>query len=61
MNGVGASYYVWAIAVAIGLPVALVVLTELEHGLRRRGSRVGQALSHTVSLSGGADRPRRDF
>ena len=38
MNGVGASYYVWAIAVAIGLPVALVVLTELEHGLRRRGS-----------------------
>lgn len=38
MNGLGASYYYWALAVAIGLPISLVVLTELQHALRRRGS-----------------------
>src|SRR6185436_1573706 len=32
------SWFYWAIVVAIGLPVALVLLTELHHSLARRGS-----------------------
>ena len=32
------SWFYWAIGVAIGLPVALVLLTELHHSLARRGS-----------------------
>src|SRR6478672_3413701 len=32
------SSFYWAIGVAIGLPVALVLLTELHHSLARRGS-----------------------
>ena len=32
------AWFYWAVAVAIGFPVALVVLTELHSALRRRGS-----------------------
>ena len=31
-------WFYWAVGVAIGLPIALVVLTELQHALTRRGS-----------------------
>ena len=34
----GASWFYWAVGVAIGLPVALIALTEWQHTLRRRGS-----------------------
>ena len=32
------SWFYWAVGVAIGLPIVLVVLTELQHALTRRGS-----------------------
>lgn len=32
------SWFYWAIAICIGLPVGLVLLTEWQHALRRRGS-----------------------
>jgi small-conductance mechanosensitive channel len=32
------SWFYWAVGVAIGLPIVLVILTELHHGLTRRGS-----------------------
>ena len=33
-----APWFYWAVGLAIGLPFALVVLTEWQHALRRRGS-----------------------
>lgn len=39
MSGfLGQSWFYWAISVCIGLPVGLVLLTEWQHTLRRRGS-----------------------
>lgn len=32
------SWFVWAVVVAVGLPVLLVLLTEVQHALARRGS-----------------------
>ncbi|WNG85211.1 mechanosensitive ion channel family protein [Mycobacterium sp. ITM-2016-00317] len=40
------SWLVWAVAVAVGFPVLLVVLTEVHNALRRRGS----ALARPVQL-----------
>ena len=37
-NLLGASWFYWAVGIAIGLPVALIALTEWQHTLRRRGS-----------------------
>jgi small-conductance mechanosensitive channel len=36
------SWFYWALAVAIGLPVGLVLLTELQHALARRGSHLAR-------------------
>jgi small-conductance mechanosensitive channel len=39
MNSVlDAPWFYWAVGVAIGFPILLVLLTELQHALRRRGS-----------------------
>jgi small-conductance mechanosensitive channel len=35
---VDAPWFYWAVGVAIGFPILLVALTELQHALRRRGS-----------------------
>ena len=43
---VDSSWFYWALGVAIGLPIALVVLTEVRAALSRRGS----ALARPVSL-----------
>ncbi len=40
-----ASWFAWAIVVAIGLPVALVILTEVRAALRRRGSALARPVS----------------
>ena len=34
----GSAWFYWSIGIAIGLPVALIALTEWQHTLRRRGS-----------------------
>src|SRR5262249_46764968 len=39
------SWFYWAVGVAIGLPVALVVLTELQHALHRRKSFLARPVS----------------
>ena len=38
MSALDSSWFFWAVGVAIGLPVVLVLLTELQHTLTRRGS-----------------------
>jgi small-conductance mechanosensitive channel len=40
MNTLESSWFHWAVGIAIGLPVTLVVLTEVHHALGRRGSRL---------------------
>ncbi len=37
-NVFSSSWFYWAVGIAIGLPLALVALTEWQHSLRRRGS-----------------------
>ncbi len=39
-----ASWFFWAIGVSVGLPVALVLLTELRNALARRGSALTRAV-----------------
>ena len=34
------SWFWWSVGIAIGLPLTLIVLTEWQHGLRRRGSNL---------------------
>ena len=34
-----APWFYWAVGVAIGFPICLVLLTELQNALRRRGDR----------------------
>ncbi len=46
MNVFTAPWFYWSIIVAAGLPTVLVLLTELQHGLDRRGS----ALARPVGL-----------
>ena len=38
MNVLTAPWFYWSIIIAVGLPTVLVLLTELQHGLSRRGS-----------------------
>ena len=38
------SWFVWAAAVAVGLPVVLVLLTEVHHTLARRGSYLARPI-----------------
>lgn len=45
MNIFGASWFYWAVSVALGLPVLIVILTELQHTLRRRGSHLARQIS----------------
>ncbi|KAA1251042.1 mechanosensitive ion channel [Mycobacterium simiae] len=45
MNIFGAAWFYWATAVAIGLPVLVVILTELQHSLRRRRSHLARQVS----------------
>ena len=42
----GSAWFYWAVGIAIGLPLALILLTEWQHSLRRRGS----ALLRPVSM-----------
>ncbi|MGK2880029.1 MAG: mechanosensitive ion channel domain-containing protein [Mycobacterium sp.] len=41
----GAPWFYWAIGVAIGLPILLVILTEIHHALIRRGNRLASAVA----------------
>ncbi len=34
------SWFWWSVGIAVGLPLTLIVLTEWQHGLRRRGSNL---------------------
>ncbi|BBX72874.1 mechanosensitive ion channel [Mycobacterium shinjukuense] len=45
MNVFGASWFYWAVGIAIGLPVGLIVLTELHRALARRGSHLARQVS----------------
>lgn len=38
MNILSSPWFYWSVVVAVGLPTILVLLTELQHGLERRGS-----------------------
>ena len=48
----GSAWFYWSIGIAIGLPVALIALTEWQHTLRRRGSSlsVRSACCATISF-----------
>lgn len=43
----GTSWFLWAVGVAIGLPVLLVLLTEVQNSLARRGSALVRPLAIT--------------
>jgi small-conductance mechanosensitive channel len=45
MNAFGSSWFYWAIGIAIGFPVGLILLTELQHTLVRRNSRLARQVS----------------
>ena len=38
MSVLGAPWFYWSVIIAFGLPTLLVVLTEVQQSLRRRGS-----------------------
>lgn len=40
MTVLGAPWFYWAVGIAVGLPLSLIVLTEWHHSLRRRGSNL---------------------
>lgn len=42
MNILDASWFYWAIGIAVGFPVGLILLTELQHILVRRNSRLAR-------------------
>ena len=42
MNPLNSSWFYWALAVAIGFPVGLILLTELHHILIRRQNRLAR-------------------
>jgi small-conductance mechanosensitive channel len=42
MSVLDSSWFYWALVVAIGLPVGLVILTELQNALARRGSNLAR-------------------
>jgi small-conductance mechanosensitive channel len=45
MNAWHSSWFYWAIGIAIGLPIGLIFLTELQHTLARRNSRLARQVS----------------
>jgi small-conductance mechanosensitive channel len=45
MNSLDSSWFYWAIGIAVGLPVALISLTELQDLLVRRNSRLARQVS----------------
>ncbi|MBW0016004.1 MAG: mechanosensitive ion channel [Mycobacterium sp.] len=45
MNAFHASWFYWTVAIAIGLPCALIVLTELQNSLTRRNSGLARQVS----------------
>jgi small-conductance mechanosensitive channel/CRP-like cAMP-binding protein len=40
MTVLGSPWFYWAVGIAVGLPLALIGLTEWQHSLRRRGSNL---------------------
>ena len=42
MNAFSSSWFYWAVGIAVGFPVGLIVLTELQHTLVRRHSRLAR-------------------
>lgn len=45
MNVFGSSWFYWAVGIAIGLPVGMILLTELHDALLRRQSRVARQVA----------------
>ena len=45
MNSFQSSWFYWAIGVAFGFPVVLILLTELHHTLVRRNSHLARQVS----------------
>ena len=45
----GAPWFYWAVGVAVGFPVCLVMLTELHNALLRRGSALARPVHLVVS------------
>jgi small-conductance mechanosensitive channel len=45
MNAWHSSWFYWAVGIAIGLPIGLIFLTELQHTLARRNSRLARQVS----------------
>ncbi len=45
MNLFNSSWFYWAVGIAIGFPVAVVILTELHHTLVRRNNRLARQVS----------------
>ncbi len=45
MNLFGSPWFYWAIGIAVGLPAALILLTELQHVLNRRRSGLARQVS----------------
>jgi small-conductance mechanosensitive channel len=45
MNAFHSSWFYWAVAIAVGLPVAVILLTELQHALVRRNNRLARQVS----------------
>jgi small-conductance mechanosensitive channel len=45
MNAFHSSWFYWAAGIAIGLPVGLILLTELHHALLRRNNRLARQVS----------------
>lgn len=45
MNVFGSSWFYWAVGIAIGLPIGMILLTELHDALLRRQSRLGRQVA----------------
>jgi small-conductance mechanosensitive channel len=45
VNLFSSAWFYWAVGVAVGLPPAIILLTELQNALTRRGSRLARQLS----------------
>jgi small-conductance mechanosensitive channel len=45
MNVIHFSWFYWAVGIAVGFPVAVILLTELHHALLRRNSRLARQVS----------------
>lgn len=52
-----APWFLWAVGIAVGLPLLLITLTEWQHSLRRRGQQDGATGRGAAQLSGTAGRP----